>query len=48
MEASYKLQAASIAYKRVMPVSRKFARQGKASAKPDGIVTYVEGDKSKL
>ena len=27
---------------------RNFARQGKASAKPDGIVTYVEGDKSML
>ena len=27
---------------------RNFERQGKASAKPDGIVTYVEGDKSKL
>ena len=33
---------------RVMLVSRKFARQGKASAKPDGVVTYIEGDKSKL
>ena len=31
-----------------MLVSRNFARQGKASAKPDGVVTYVEGDKSKL
>ena len=27
---------------------RNFARQGKASAKPDGIVAYVEGDKSML
>ena len=35
-------------YKTIMLVSRKFARQGKASAKPDGVVTYVEGDKSKL
>ena len=35
-------------YKRFLLVSRKFARQGKASAKPDGVVTYVEGDKSML
>jgi len=35
-------------YKTIMLVSRNFARQGKASAKPDGVVTYVEGDKSKL
>jgi len=35
-------------YKTIMLVSRKFSRQGKASAKPDGVVTYVEGDKSKL
>ena len=27
---------------------RNFARQGKASAKPEGVVTYVEGDKSML
>ena len=31
-----------------MLIRRKFAKQGKASAKPDGVVTYVEGDKSKL
>ena len=31
-----------------MLVSRNFARQGKASAKPDGIDNYVEGDKSPL
>ncbi len=35
-------------YKTNLLVSRNFARQGKASAKPDGVVTYVEGDKSKL
>ena len=29
-----------------MLVSRNFARQGKASAKPDGVVTYVEGFES--
>ena len=31
-----------------MLVSRNFARQGKASAKHDGVVTYVECDKSTL
>ena len=31
-----------------MLVRRNFARQGKASAKPDGIAAYVEGDKSML
>ena len=29
-----------------MLVSRNFARQGKASAKPDGVVSYVEGFES--
>ena len=42
------LSSKLILYKTIMLVSRKFARQGKASAKPDGVVTYVEGDKSKL
>ncbi len=36
------------AAKTIMLVSRNCVRQGKASAKPDGIVTYVEGDKSML
>ena len=35
-------------YKTNLLVSRNFARQGKASARPDGVVTHVEGDKSKL
>jgi len=29
-------------------VKRNFARQGKASAKPDGVGGYVEGAKSTL
>ena len=35
-------------YKTNLLIRRNFARQGKASAKPDGVVTYGEGDKSKL
>ncbi len=35
-------------YKTNLLIRRNFARQDKASAKPDGVVTYVEGDKSKL
>ena len=37
-----------IPYKTIMLVRRNCVRQGKASAKPDGVVTYVEGDKSML
>ena len=31
-----------------MMIGRIFARQGKASEEHDGVVTYVECDKSKL
>jgi hypothetical protein len=35
-------------YKTNWLIRRNCVRQGKASAKPDGVVTYVEGDKSML
>ena len=42
------LSARLMLYKTNVLIRRKFARQGKASAKPDGVGNYVEGDKSKL
>ena len=46
MQLWFGLSYMKLSHSHFISVRRNFERQGKPSAKPDGIVTYVEGDKS--